>query len=54
MLLLLLSYFSGLIIGCLQGAEKEKLLSPNFSPTGSEDYWKNNPMVMHKIVLFFS
>lgn len=37
-------YFSGLLIGCLQGVDKETLLSPRFSPVES-DYWDENPMV---------
>ena len=38
-------YFSGLIVGCLQGVSKEELLSPRYSPCGTE-YWSQNPMVL--------
>ena len=37
-------YFAGLIVGCLQGASKEELLSPHYSPCGT-DYWIQHPMV---------
>ena len=37
-------FFSGLIVGCLQGADKDTLLSPHFCPMEC-DYWKENPMV---------
>ena len=37
-------YFSGLIVGCLQGVDKDTLLSPRFSPVGP-DYFKEHPMV---------
>ena len=36
-------YFGGLLVGCLQGASKEELLSPFYSPL--PDYWKENPLV---------
>ena len=39
-------YFSGLIIGCLQGVDKDTLLSPRYSPLGTE-YWKENSMVLY-------
>lgn len=37
-------YFSGLIVGCLQGVDKDTLLSPRYCPVKS-DYWKEHPMV---------
>ena len=37
-------YFSGLIVGCLQGVDKDTLLSPRYCPVES-DYWKEHPMV---------
>jgi len=33
-----------LLIGCLQGATKEELLAPCYSP--SPGYWDQNPMVL--------
>ena len=41
-------YFSGLIIGCLQGVSKEELLAPRYSPCGME-YWTQHPMVWNFI-----
>lgn len=37
-------YFSGLLLGCLQGKDKDTLLSPRFCPETS-NYWTENPMV---------
>ena len=37
-------YFSGLIVGCLEGVDKNTLLSPHYCPAES-DYWEKNPMV---------
>lgn len=36
-------YFGGLIIGAVNGASKEELLSDRYSPV--PDYWKLNPLV---------
>ena len=35
-------YFGGLLVGALNGAQKEELLKPHFGPKG---YWEENPLV---------
>ncbi len=44
-------YFSGLIIGCLQGVSKVELLSPRYSPCGIE-YWTQHPMVLTSVIAY--
>ena len=36
-------YFAGLLVGCFQGATKQQLLSPLYSPVA--DYWEKHPLV---------
>lgn len=36
-------YFAGLIVGAVQGADKQALLSPSYAP--ADDYWQHNPLV---------
>ena len=37
-------YFVALIVGAIQGASKEKLLSKRYTPI--PDYWKKHPLVL--------
>ena len=37
-------YFGALIVGALQGATKERLLSPRFAPAGASSVWDEAPL----------
>ena len=37
-------YFGALIVGALQGATKEQLLSPRFAPSGASSVWDEAPL----------